>query len=440
MPARRTRLTVKGLDNPRPPKAGHVAHRYQETPGLEHRIYARQGQGHPQQTIDFGPYKVRGDRKSGRMRLGEWRIGDGATRLAGILARWRQAREDVRAGIDPKVRAKAEIEAAKSAEEKAAADTVDRLLDDWLELDVRARGLRTSARIERDLARLARPRLGNLSRYELRRGAIVTLCDEIAAKHGTRISDLILGYLGTAFSWAERRDENFRSPIIRGMKREKPSEHVRKRVLADDEIRDLFAGLALAPVPPRYADYVKALLYGARRRRELSHAQWQEVQEIDDVTALVVPPERSKNGDAIVMPLVPEMLALFGERKRTGYIFDGNGGEKPLNCNGVHKVRLDKAIAEIRERDGRPPMAHWTYHDLRRTGRTLLSRAGVAADIAERVLAHTIGGVRGVYDLHEYLHEKLDGHTKLAALIERILNPPAGNVASLDEVRAARLP
>jgi hypothetical protein len=40
-------------------------------------------------------------------------------------------------------------------------------------------------------------------------------------------------------------------------------------------------------------------------------------------------------------------------------------------------------------------------HDLRRTARSLMSRAGVAPNIAERCLAHTI---RGVYDRYAYHH------------------------------------
>jgi hypothetical protein len=52
-----------------------------------------------------------------------------------------------------------------------------------------------------------------------------------------------------------------------------------------------------------------------------------------------------------------------------------------------------------------------------------MSRTGVDADIAERCLGHVIGGVRGVYDRHSFLEEKRPAFEKLAALIERIVNP-----------------
>ena len=60
------------------------------------------------------------------------------------------------------------------------------------------------------------------------------------------------------------------------------------------------------------------------------------------------------------------------------------------------KARLDKAV----------PIAPWVLHDLRRTGRSLMSRAGVQPHIAERVLGHAMGKVEGAYDRHSYEDEK----------------------------------
>jgi hypothetical protein len=70
-------------------------------------------------------------------------------------------------------------------------------------------------------------------------------------------------------------------------------------------------------------------------------------------------------------------------------------------------------------------------HDLRRTARSLMSRAGVLPHVSERVLGHVIPGVEGVYDRHSYDVEKAHALTKLAALVETIINPPTGNVVPL---------
>jgi hypothetical protein len=60
-----------------------------------------------------------------------------------------------------------------------------------------------------------------------------------------------------------------------------------------------------------------------------------------------------------------------------------------------------------------------------------LSRGGILPHISERVLGHTIRGVEGAYDRHSYAHEKADALERLAALIDRIVNPPADNVVPI---------
>jgi integrase len=77
------------------------------------------------------------------------------------------------------------------------------------------------------------------------------------------------------------------------------------------------------------------------------------------------------------------------------------------------------------------PEVDWTAHDLRRTARSLMSRAGVSFEVAERVLGHAQGGVAGVYNRHSYVTEKADALRKLAGLLETILRPPTDNVVAL---------
>ena len=65
-----------------------------------------------------------------------------------------------------------------------------------------------------------------------------------------------------------------------------------------------------------------------------------------------------------------------------------------------------------------------------------MSRAGVLPHVAEQVLGHAIAGVGGIYDRHRYEAEKAHALKSLAALIEKIVNPPADNVVSLPYARA----
>jgi integrase len=178
-----------------------------------------------------------------------------------------------------------------------------------------------------------------------------------------------------------------------------------------------------------------------QRRAEVSAMQWPELD--DSGATWIIPAERYKTRLDHGVPLSANARGVVGEkpgprRGRDGrpikqglYVFSNTNGHEPFTGYSKAKAELDRKIAELRVKAGRPPMESWVLHDLRRTGRSLLSRAGVPTDIAERVLGHVIPGVRGTYDRYGYLDEKRDALEKLATLIDRILEPPAHNVLQL---------
>jgi hypothetical protein len=99
--------------------------------------------------------------------------------------------------------------------------------------------------------------------------------------------------------------------------------------------------------------------------------------------------------------------------------------------------RADRGFSKFKEAfDKECGVIGWTLHDLRRTGRPLMSRAGVPTDHAERCLGHVIGGVRGTYDCHAYYAEKKHGFEALAVQIDRIVNPRENVVAMRTEIPA----
>src|SRR5205085_10987030 len=105
---------------------------------------------------------------------------------------------------------------------------------------------------------------------------------------------------------------------------------------------------------------------------------------------------------------------------KRGYLFTTNG-RAPIGGLSKFKRNLDQACG----------VTGWTLHDLRRTARSLMSRAGVPSDHAERCLGHVLAGVRGTYDRHEYHGEKLRAFEALAALVERIVSGAQAGVVQL---------
>ena len=130
------------------------------------------------------------------------------------------------------------------------------------------------------------------------------------------------------------------------------------------------------------------------------------------------------------MPLTREIRENFGMSANDKYCFSVQpGGVSPIKGFAKWKKALDQAINDIRKAEGRGKMPNWRLHDLRRTHRTLISRARIATDVGERVHGHKIGGTRAHYDLWEYEQEKREALEKVAELINTILKGPGAGLA-----------
>jgi integrase len=142
-----------------------------------------------------------------------------------------------------------------------------------------------------------------------------------------------------------------------------------------------------------------------------------------DGTDWVLPASRNKVKIDLVRPLSKAAAAMLGEMPRfegCAFVFT-NDGRRPLGSFDRAKKRFDEASGVM----------GWRLHDLRRTARSLMSRANVSPDHAERCLGHVIGGTRGTYDRHAFYAEKKHAFELLAAQIECIVNPPQGDVVTL---------
>jgi integrase len=251
------------------------------------------------------------------------------------------------------------------------------------------------------------------------------------------MADRVLAILRAIMNWYATKDEDYVSPIVRGMARSKPKQRARKRTLTEDEIRDVWTALDKADVPECYPRFVRSLLLCATRRNESANMTADEI----DGDLWTIPASRYKTKLDHVVPLTEQAKVLIGGKPdgfegASWFVFSTTGGKKGFSGFSKAKKELDAEIAKIRKREGRPPMPRWTLHDLRRTARSLMSSTKVRSDHAERVLGHTIPGVAGIYDRYEYVDEKRDALMKLAAKIDLIIEPRAGNVMAFPEAAA----
>jgi integrase len=251
----------------------------------------------------------------------------------------------------------------------------------------------------------------------VKRSDVVRLLDRIEDSSGARMADLTLAYLRRIFNWHATRDDDFRSPIVAGMGRYAIADNARERVLNDDEIRSIWKAAGEAGY---LGDCLKFLLLTGARRKEATGLQWDEIE----AGVWTLPASRNKTGVPLARPLSKAALQIIADQPQVGRFVFTFSGERPI---AHERIKID-----IQRRAN---IADWRLHDLRRTARTLLSRAGIAPDIAERCLGHAIPGIRATYDRHTFQHEMAHAFEALAAQVERIVNPPATVVTPLRRKR-----
>ncbi|MBR1234596.1 site-specific integrase [Bradyrhizobium sp. AUGA SZCCT0182] len=270
------------------------------------------------------------------------------------------------------------------------------------------------------LERLVYNAIGDRPIGDIRRSEIVGFLDKIEAgeltndkrgpiRGGPVMADQTLAIIRKIMNWWAARSDDFRSPIVRGMARTKPKDRARERILTDDELRTVWKTAEDSKGP--FERFLQFLLLTAARRTEAAGLTSAELSN-DNWT---LPSARNKTKVDLVRPLSDEAMRVLSRLPRIvgcDFVFSTDG-KSPISGFSKFKKAFDAECG----------ITGWTLHDLRRTARSLMSRAGVPSDHAEICLGHVIAGVRGTYDRYKYHAEKKAAFTALAAQIDRIVYP-----------------
>lgn len=181
----------------------------------------------------------------------------------------------------------------------------------------------------------------------------------------------------------------------------------RDRVLDNDEIRALWAACKTVGYP--YGHALRLALctgqrigeVGAIKRSDLDDGEWWRQASN----------KAQRRIDVYLAPLAQDIVSDCPDFGPDSFLLSAGGGVRGLRSDIWSAARprfIDPAYAAQRLKQGfgeglRPELSRWTPHDLRRTVRTELSgNCGVTPDIAERVLNHSLPGLRKVYDHADY--------------------------------------
>jgi integrase len=316
-----------------------------------------------------------------------------------------QAVYEIQIGTDPRDKRK--------SEERKSANTLQAVCERYLKRE--GAGLRSARQRECALRRLAFPVLGHRPIDSIKRTEISHLLDAIQDKNGPRAADLVLSYLRKIFNWyAVNYSDTFTSPIVPGMGRYNYSERRRKRILSDDEIRQLWQ--ATADGGP-LSSLMRFLLLVGCRRSEGAEIEWSEI----DGNQWTLPASRHKNKKVdLLRPLSKAALDIINAQPRidgSPFVFTTTG-RAAIGFNSVARRFLNSFRSD------------WTVHDLRRTFRSLAARAGVDFEVAERCIGHMPSGLVQTYNQHRYMQEMVRAFEAVAALIDRIVNPSSSDVVT----------
>jgi integrase len=403
----RKKLTQASVDKVSPPAEGRVIYWDTSLPGFGLRVSAKG------RKTWLAVYRVRGKQVVETF---------GTTALIPSLADARDlARTSMfsaKRGVNPVAKrreeAAKEAEAAKSAEQNTVEAVYKLYVKQRLRVEAKARtALYVEQYFEKDvLPRLGKRQIDTITSADLRR--ILEAIQERGAPVG---ANRMLTRLRTFFRWAVRQEYIANDPSA---KLDKPvAEVARDRVLDDDEIKLFWNACGQVGWP--YGPLAQLLLLTAQRRSEVAGIEWAELDLAKKLWT--IPKERSKNGLAhkvYLSPLAVEILKRVPQINGSRYVFTSQG-DKLINSWTTAKAAIDRRMGG--------DIAHWTFHDLRRTAATGMAEwLKVAPYVVDKILNHASGaisGVAGIYNRAEYLDERRIALDNWSRYLENLLNPAA---------------
>ncbi|MCH8160728.1 MAG: integrase arm-type DNA-binding domain-containing protein [Chloroflexi bacterium] len=351
--------------------------------------------------------RFRANGRTAKVTLGRWP----AIELAKARELARGQFEAVAKGRDPA----AEKRAAKGTGQAIALPTtVGGLCDRYVELHLKP-NVRRWENAKGEIDNHIRPRLGNLALTALTRAHVREMARDIGEAHPVA-ANRALTRLRAVLNWAVAEDL-VEANVAAGIKRPTRESPV-DRILSDTELRAVWKATDTLNYPGR--EFARLLILSGQRRDDVRLMRWDELDL--ESRAWTIPASRFKSRRSHLVPLPDAMVEIIEglpSNDEDGFVLSLDGGGRAYGNVQRPKGALDKAAK----------VTGWTWHDLRRTMRTGLSRLGIRRDVAELVIGHSVGGRLGqTYDLYEFADEKRHA---LDAWARHVQGLAAENVVSI---------
>lgn len=308
--------------------------------------------------------------------------------------RARKYGETVSSGVSPVAEAKKDRGAVQSH------DSVRGFADLWFEAEIADKSKSYSTVTRRALVKDVYPAIGNKPLADVNAGDVLAICDKIKRRGAPQMALFTRNVIKRMYEYAIARQVATINPAQQLVARFIATPQSRTRVLSPDEIGRVMRAVYASDMSRAYKLALHLLVITMVRKSELIEAEWSEFDL--DAGIWRIPAARMKKDiehwvylSAQAVEMIRELQTLTHSQR---FLFPMRRGyeDRP-----IAKSTLNQAVRAMKA-----DVQHFVIHDFRRTASTHLHEMGMSSDAIEKALAHSIKGIKGVYNRAEYADER----------------------------------
>ena len=274
--------------------------------------------------------------------------------------------------------------------EQAAEAVIALRADTWRD------GGRTAGIWRSSLGRFVYPQIGSKRINEISSGDVMRVLLPIwndKRATATKLKSRIGGVMAWAIAQGYRTDNPAGDAIAAALPRT-GAQQTHHRALPHHQVADAIAAIRNSDAWPATKLAFEYLVLTAARSGEIRGARWDEI-DLDSET-WIVPGDRTKTGKPHRVPLSSRALELLTDATTiadaSGLLFPSPTG-RTLSDATISKLLKERNIGAV-------------PHGFRSSFRSWCADTGVAREVAEAALGHTVAGVEGAYQRSDLLDRR----------------------------------
>lgn len=295
-------------------------------------------------------------------------------------------------------------------------DSVRAFGDLWFAAEIAEKSKSYSTVTRRALDKDVYPAIGNKPLADVNAGDVLAICDKIKGRGAPQMALLTRNVIKRMYEYAIARQVVTINPAQQLVARFIATPQSRTRVLSPDEIGRVMRTVYASDMSRAYKLALHLLIITMVRKSELIEAEWSEF----DLEAGIwrIPAARMKKDiehwvylSAQAVEILREVQTLTHSQR---FLFPMRRG---YDDRPIAKSTLNQATRAMKT-----DVQHFVIHDFRRTASTHLHEMGMSSDAIEKALAHSIKGIKRVYNRAEYADERSKILQLWASFVEAQIN------------------